>query len=54
MLWHSTRKCVAFYTMDGHNFGLAAAVLSFNCVAQLVAAVARRFFGVAVAAYFDD
>jgi hypothetical protein len=37
-----------------HNVGLAAAVLSFNRVTQSVAAVARRFFGVAVAAYFDD
>jgi hypothetical protein len=40
--------------MDGHNFGLSAAVLSFNRVTQFLATVARRFFGVAVAAYFDD
>jgi hypothetical protein len=40
--------------MEGHNFGLSAAVLSFNRGTQLLATVARRFFGVAVAAYFDN
>jgi hypothetical protein len=54
MIWDPAREAVAYYTMYGHNFGLSAAVLSFNRVSQLVATVARRFFGVAVAAYFDD
>lgn len=53
-VWDPERGAVAYYTMDGHNFGLSAAVLSFNRVSQLIATVARRFFGVAVAAYFDD
>jgi len=53
-IWDPAREGVAYYTMDGHNFGLSAAVLSFNRVSQLLATVARRFFGVAVAAYFDD
>lgn len=54
MVWDAERRCIAFYTMDGHNFGLSAAVLSFNRLTQLVATVARRFFGVLTAAYFDD
>ena len=29
-VWHTGLERVVFYTMPGHNFGLAAAVLSFN------------------------
>ena len=44
---------VQYYTITGHNFGLWTAVVSWNWVAQVVAALARRYFGVNVAAYFD-
>jgi hypothetical protein len=53
-IWDTVAERVAYYTMDGHNFGLAAAVPSFNRYTQLVAAIARRLFAVATAAYFDD
>lgn len=53
-IWDTDLKDVAYYTMKGHNFGLKAAVLSFNRHSQLIVAVARRFFGVACGAYFDD
>jgi hypothetical protein len=43
-----------FFLMPGHNFGLTSAVLSWNRHSQLVAAIARRVFGVPCAAYFDD
>jgi hypothetical protein len=45
---------VRFFVLPGHNFGLAAAVISFNRLSQLIAAVARRCFGVPCGAYFDD
>jgi hypothetical protein len=45
---------VRYYTMNGFNFGLLSAVLAFNRHSQIVAMVARRFFGVCVAGYFDD
>ena len=45
---------VRYYTMNGFNFGLLSAVLAFNRHSQVVAMVARRFFGVCTAAYFDD
>ena len=45
---------VAYYTMPGHNFGLSAAVLSWNRHTQLTACIARRFFGCCVGGYFDD
>ena len=53
-LWDTELEAVAYYTMPGHNFGLKAAVLSFNRYSQLIAAVARRVFGVCCCAYFDD
>ena len=53
-IWDTDLQDVAYYTMKGHNFGLKAAVLSFNRHSQLVVAVARRLFGVACGAYFDD
>ena len=45
---------VTFWTMHGHNFGLVTAVLSFNTFSQLAACFGRRYFGLPVAAYFDD
>ena len=47
-------EAVTYWLMTGHNFGLAAAVLSFNRHSQLLVAVARRVFGVCSAGYFDD
>lgn len=44
MIWDEWEQVVAYYTMDGHNFGLAAAVLSFNRVTQLVATVSSTPF----------
>ena len=54
MIWDTNREAVSYFLMDGHNFGLAAAVLSFNRHSQLVACMARRLYGVPCAAYFDD
>ena len=45
---------VRFYTMPGHNFGLSAAVLSWNRHSHLIATLARRCFGIPCGAYFDD
>ena len=45
---------VRFATMDGHNFGLVSAVLSWNRHSRTVSELARRFFGVCNADYFDD
>lgn len=45
---------VRYYTMNGFNFGILSAVLAFNRHSQRVAMIARRFFGVCTAAYFDD
>ena len=45
---------VRFFTMPGHNFGLASAVLSFNRHSQLISAIARRCFGVPTCSFFDD
>lgn len=54
MIWDTRRGAVSYFLMDGHNFGLASAVLSFNRHSQLVARIVRRMFGVPCAAYFDD
>ena len=54
MLWDTRAGAVTYWLMDGHNFGLAAAVLSFNRYSQLVACVMRRLYGCPCAAYFDD
>ena len=54
MLWDTRLNAVTYWMMDGHNFGLAAAVLSFNRYSQLVACVMRRVYGCPCAAYFDD
>jgi hypothetical protein len=53
MLWDTRREAVSYFLMDGHNFGLVSAVLSFNRHSQLVARLMRRLFGVPCAAYFE-
>lgn len=53
-IWDTDIEGVAYYTMYGHNFGLKSAVLSFNRHSQLLSWVARAWFGVPNAAYFDD
>ena len=53
-LWDARVEAVRFFLMPGHNFGLVSAVLSWNRQSQLVACLARRYFGVPCAAYFDD
>lgn len=53
-IWHTDLKEVVFYTMAGHNFGLASAVLSFNRCTQFTTACMRRLYGSPCAAYFDD
>ena len=53
-IYDTDAEGVRFFTMTGHNFGLWTAVISWNWIAQVVAALARRFFGCNVAAYFDD
>jgi hypothetical protein len=53
-IYDTVEMGVRYYTMDGHNFGLVAAVLSFNRHSQLMVAAARRHFGVPCCAYFDD
>lgn len=45
---------MSYFTMPGHNFGLASAVNSFNWISQTAACLGRRYFGLNVAAYFDD
>ena len=53
-IWDTVEGGVRYYTTNGHNFGLVTAVLTFNRASQLVVLLARRLFGVCVAAYFDD
>lgn len=53
-IWHTELDRVVFYTMPGHNFGLASAVLSFNRYTQFATACMRRLYGSPCAAYFDD
>ena len=53
-IYDTIERGVRYYTMDGHNFGLITAVLSFNRHSQLMCMIARRLFGVCVAGYFDD
>ena len=45
---------VRLYTMFGLPFGVKAAVLGFNQHSQLISMIAKRWFGVCNAAYFDD
>lgn len=45
---------VRFFTLPGHNFGLRAAVISWNRHSTLAAFLARCLFGVCTGGYFDD
>ena len=45
---------VRYFTLPGHNFGLKAAVTSWNRHSTLLAFVARCLFGVCAGSYFDD
>ena len=53
-IWDTELRAVRYYTMYGHNFGLKSAVLSFNRHSQLMSWIAKAWFGVCNAAYFDD
>ena len=53
-IWDTEATDVCFYTMGGHPFGISTAVLNFNRASQLAVLIARRFFGVCTAAYYDD
>ena len=53
-IWDTLDQDVRYYTMGGHNFGIASAVINFNRASQLGVLLARRLFGVCCAAYFDD
>ena len=53
-IWDTIEGGVRYFTMYGHNFGLKSAVLSFNRHSQLLTWIARRWFGVCCASYFDD
>ena len=53
-IWDTVVGAVRYYTMGGHNFGIAAAVINFNRASQLGVLLARRLFGACTAAYFDD
>ena len=56
--WDTTAEavcvCVCVCEMDGHNFGLVTAVLSFKRISHVISQAARRLFGLWIAAYFDD
>ena len=53
-VWDTNAGDVRYFTMYGHTFGLKSAVLSFNRHSQLMCWIARRWFGVCCAGYFDD
>jgi len=53
-IWDPTAAKWVFLRLQGHAFGLAAAVQNFNRRPALLVAVARRIMGMAVASYFDD
>ena len=53
-IWDTVDRDVRYYTMGGHNFGIASAVINFNRASQLGVLLARRLLGVCCAAYFDD
>ena len=45
---------VLFFEVRGHNFGLEAAVLSYNAKAEFLCVAARRLFTTTPDHYFDD
>ena len=53
-IYHTGLDDVRFYLMPGHNFGLVTAVLTWNRFSFQAAALARRFYGVPCAPFFDD
>ena len=52
--FNTEANTVSYYTMDGFNFGVASAVIHFNRHSQHMSMLAKRFFGVCNAAFFDD
>lgn len=52
--FNTEANTVSYYTMNGFNFGISSAVLHFNRHSQNMSMLARRFFGVCNAAFFDD
>jgi hypothetical protein len=52
--FNTEANTVSYYTMDGFNFGISSAVLHFNRHSQNMSMLAKRFFGVCNAAFFDD
>ena len=53
-VWSFAARCVLFYHMPGHPFGLIASVLNFNRLPHFICAVAQIFFVLAVDHYVDD
>lgn len=52
--YNTEANTVSYYTMNGFNFGVSSAVIHFNRHSQHMSMLARRFFGVCNAAFFDD
>ena len=52
--FNTEANTVSYYTMNGFNFGISSAVLHFNRHSQNMSMLAKRFFGVCNAAFFDD
>ena len=53
-IWDTRLEAVTYWVMDGHNFGLVSAVLTFNRYSHIASRVCRRLGGLPCAAYFDD
>lgn len=45
---------IVYFIPTGHNFGLEAAVLNYNCKPELVCAIGRRLFAAILEHFFDD
>ena len=48
------RKCVLYFAVKGHSFGLVSSVVNFNRLPHLLVEVAVRLFAVPCTHFVDD
>jgi hypothetical protein len=53
-VWNPAGKCVSYFQIYGHNFGLKASVVNFNRWPALVVRALRTLFAVLLGSYYDD
>jgi len=52
--WDPVRRRVAFFRVQGFNFGLVSAVVQYNALAEMLTRAAVRLIPVVTCHYFDD